>query len=169
MVQNYHKISKNAIKSQRGGASGFTPTCAKLPQNFKECNQITTATTAYLYSSCAKLPQNFNECNQITTISTCINASFRAKLPQNFKECNQITTTCPLSGQILYAKLPQNFKECNQITTGGGHIKEFLTSQSRAATSLRNQFSLLCCILPEKGKNDGYYSQYCNPRSNKTR
>jgi hypothetical protein len=40
-VQSYHKISKNAIKSQRFLVCSSIHIDSKLPQNFKECNQST--------------------------------------------------------------------------------------------------------------------------------
>jgi len=41
-VQSYHNISKNAIKSQHVATIGTGCDGAKLPQYFKECNQVTT-------------------------------------------------------------------------------------------------------------------------------
>jgi len=41
-VQSYHNISKNAIKSQPFNPHRIYCFSAKLPQYFKECNQVTT-------------------------------------------------------------------------------------------------------------------------------
>ncbi len=66
-VQSYLSISKNAIKSQLRVASVFKCSSSKLPQYFKECNQITTLKSSDVATFGSKLPQYFKECNQITT------------------------------------------------------------------------------------------------------
>jgi len=41
-AQKYHNISKNAIKSQQHIFEHLWRVGAKIPQYFKECNQVTT-------------------------------------------------------------------------------------------------------------------------------
>jgi len=48
--------------------------------------------TIGIYS--AKIPQYFKECNQVTTLKVGVRLALRAKIPQYFKECNQVTTEC---------------------------------------------------------------------------
>jgi len=66
-AQKYHNISKNAIKSQRLRCISVAAICAKIPQYFKECNQVTTQCDHTPAGVGAKIPQYFKECNQVTT------------------------------------------------------------------------------------------------------
>jgi len=45
-AQKYHNISKNAIKSQPFDNHQYMFHSAKIPQYFKECNQVTTLTSS---------------------------------------------------------------------------------------------------------------------------
>jgi len=67
-AQKYHNISKNAIKSQQTVTSSFLFSGAKIPQYFKECNQVTTPPPSPPIPLRAKIPQYFKECNQVTTM-----------------------------------------------------------------------------------------------------
>ena len=118
LVPSYHKISKNASKSQRARKEKAHQKSSKLPQNFKECKQITTialaavtcaafqATTKFqrmqanhnlplpflplpFVPSYHKISKNASKSQHFLNL---IRAAYRSKLPQNFKECKQITT-----------------------------------------------------------------------------
>jgi len=142
-VQSYHNISKNAIKSQPSQTSSSSSICAKLPQYFKECNQVTTNLQATRDFCGAKLPQYFKECNQVTTAAQSLMNPQQCKVTTIFQRMqsshNILRDKARFSAVQSYhnisknaiksqhnwlssdwidgAKLPQYFKECNQVTT----------------------------------------------------
>ena len=117
-MRSYHNISKNEIKSQPFEEQTVTENSAKLPQYFKERNQITTG---YEDTDC------FHSC-EVTTIFQRTKSnhnnieeavrSYSVRSYHNISK-NEIKSqlVCVLIVFHFCAKLPQYFKERNQITT----------------------------------------------------
>jgi len=118
MVQSYHNISKNAIKSQHAVSAHVLAMCAKLPQYFKECNQVTTAFPQLLIGFMCKVTTIFQRMQSSHNhCSRDISALFVQSYHNISK--NAIKSQLPIEVIVLCscAKLPQYFKECNQVTT----------------------------------------------------
>ncbi len=117
-VQSYLNFSKNAIKSQLSSSIRFSPLCSKLPQFFKECNQITTCmintATVIMFkvtSIFQRMQSNHNLC-RIEIVAVLVQSYL------NFSKNaikSQLRGCSPIGAKR--SKLPQFFKECNQITT----------------------------------------------------
>jgi len=117
IAQKYHNISKNAIKSQHVEPTIF-PTLAQKYHNIsKNAIKSQLKYESKRNFNSAKIPQYFKECNQVTTYPSRFKIINGAKIPQYFKECNQVTTPYQFGMQRRSAKIPQYFKECNQVTT----------------------------------------------------
>ena len=118
VVRSYHNISKNEIKSQLQNTLNLISRCAKLPQYFKERNQITTGYVSLF---------NFKWC-EVTTIfqrtKSNHNSLYFTPLVGNVRSYHNISKN-EIKSQLISivthflkcAKLPQYFKERNQITT----------------------------------------------------
>ena len=118
IVQNYHIISKNAIKSQPIGKCQLKMFGSKLPHYFKECNQITTGEISMSEISQFKITTLFQRMQSNHNTPLILLNRF---LVQNYhiisKNAIKSQLECPLPCEFLSSKLPHYFKECNQITT----------------------------------------------------
>ncbi len=119
-VQSYLNFSKNAIKSQRGSLGSLLLERSKLPQFFKECNQITTSwfimsiTAMFKVTSIfQRMQSNHNDYYSVELnedVQSYLNFSKNAIKSQHRKRKKRLPA-------LACSKLPQFFKECNQITT----------------------------------------------------
>ncbi len=117
-VQSYLNFSKNAIKSQHFPPLYRGVESSKLPQFFKECNQITTPRLCRHMAVLFKVTSIFQRMQSnhnigasqpfISAVQSYLNFSKNAIKSQ---QANKYINNRQCS------KLPQFFKECNQITT----------------------------------------------------
>ncbi len=106
IVQSYLNFSKNAIKSQLNHTVYILPARSKLPQFFKECNQITTFQRQLPFSPRFKVTSIFQRMQSNHNVTTMVRCTIRFKVTSIFQRMQSNHNSIPF---VVFSSMVQSY------------------------------------------------------------